>query len=187
MTPWKHTKSWMIASGRWCSTTQLSRLSATDTVGSRAPCGSRTMTAFMSATCRTIACCDGVRRAECWFSDPDYGINTDYQGGKAEPELPPVLYRLDPVSGALDVAADDFGPSQCELNGLDAVEVEVVPMLPRVECPHLELLCYRNPRGRPPPVLLANDIASTRIVWESNIDTLLHDPDGHLHLLRRGA
>lgn len=47
-----------------------------------------------------------------WFSDPDYGINTDYEGGKAEPELPPVIYRLDPLSGALDVVADDFdGPN----------------------------------------------------------------------------
>ena len=47
-----------------------------------------------------------------WFSDPHYGINTDYEGGKAAPELPPTLYRLDPRSGDLQVAADDFeGPN----------------------------------------------------------------------------
>jgi len=47
-----------------------------------------------------------------WFSDPPYGINTDYEGGKAQPELPPTLYRLDPAAGELTVAADDFdGPN----------------------------------------------------------------------------
>ena len=47
-----------------------------------------------------------------WFSDPHYGIETDYEGGKQAPELPPTLYRLDPESGALTVAAADFeGPN----------------------------------------------------------------------------
>ena len=47
-----------------------------------------------------------------WFSDPHYGINTDYEGGKQKPELPPTLYRLDPGTGELTVAADDFeGPN----------------------------------------------------------------------------
>lgn len=47
-----------------------------------------------------------------WFSDPHYGINTDYEGGKQTPELPPTVYRLDPADGALEVVADDFaGPN----------------------------------------------------------------------------
>ncbi len=47
-----------------------------------------------------------------WFSDPRYGINTDYEGGKQVPELPPTLYRLDPGNGVLTVVADDFeGPN----------------------------------------------------------------------------
>jgi gluconolactonase len=47
-----------------------------------------------------------------WFTDPPYGINTDYEGGKQDSELPPTLYRLDPTSGELRVAADDFdGPN----------------------------------------------------------------------------
>ena len=46
-----------------------------------------------------------------WFSDPHYGGNTDYEGGKHAAELPPTLYRLDP-DGSLAVAADDFtGPN----------------------------------------------------------------------------
>jgi gluconolactonase len=47
-----------------------------------------------------------------WFSDPPYGINTDYEGGKQQPELPPTLYRLDPAAGELTIVADDFeGPN----------------------------------------------------------------------------
>ena len=47
-----------------------------------------------------------------WFSDPHYGISTDYEGGKQAAELPAHVYRLDPRSGALDVVADDFtGPN----------------------------------------------------------------------------
>jgi gluconolactonase len=47
-----------------------------------------------------------------WFSDPPYGINTDYEGGKQVCELPPALYRLDPATGDLAVAAGDFeGPN----------------------------------------------------------------------------
>jgi gluconolactonase len=47
-----------------------------------------------------------------WFSDPPYGIQTDYEGGKQESELPANLYRFDPRDGSLTVAADDFdGPN----------------------------------------------------------------------------
>jgi len=47
-----------------------------------------------------------------WFSDPHYGINTDYEGGKQTPELPPTLYRFDPRNGSLRAMAADFeGPN----------------------------------------------------------------------------
>jgi gluconolactonase len=47
-----------------------------------------------------------------WFTDPHYGINTDYEGGRQTPELPPSVYRLEPQSGELRVVADDFeGPN----------------------------------------------------------------------------
>jgi len=47
-----------------------------------------------------------------WFSDPLYGISTDYEGGKQTSELPPALYRLQPDTGDIAVVADDFeGPN----------------------------------------------------------------------------
>lgn len=47
-----------------------------------------------------------------WFTDPHYGINTDYEGGKQSAELPARVYRLDSATAKLTIVADDFsGPN----------------------------------------------------------------------------
>lgn len=43
-----------------------------------------------------------------WFTDPHYGINTDYEGFKSEQELPCNVYRIDPQSGAMEAVLTDF-------------------------------------------------------------------------------
>jgi gluconolactonase len=44
-----------------------------------------------------------------WFTDPSYGIDSDYEGDKAESELGAChVYRVDPASGECQIAADDF-------------------------------------------------------------------------------
>lgn len=44
-----------------------------------------------------------------WFTDPTYGILSDYEGYKAEPEQTARnVFRLDPDTGALESAVDDF-------------------------------------------------------------------------------
>jgi gluconolactonase len=43
-----------------------------------------------------------------WFTDPPYGILTDYEGHKAEPENGFNVYRVDGQSAAISVAVDDF-------------------------------------------------------------------------------
>ncbi|MSO73839.1 MAG: SMP-30/gluconolactonase/LRE family protein [Alphaproteobacteria bacterium] len=44
-----------------------------------------------------------------WFTDPDYGIMSDYEGFKAPREQAGCfVYRVDPKSGAVSVVADDF-------------------------------------------------------------------------------
>ena len=77
------------------------------------------------------------------------------------------------------------GPAQDALDGLDGVEVAVVPMNPTDNPPHIEMLGYRLPVGRALHRLSANDLAATRIVWRSNAEALIRDPDGHLHQLSR--
>lgn len=47
-----------------------------------------------------------------WFTDPPYGIQTHYEGGKQPSQLPTRVYRLDPLSGAMRIATEDFeGPN----------------------------------------------------------------------------
>lgn len=77
------------------------------------------------------------------------------------------------------------GSTQVALDGLAGVEVAVMPMIPQAETPHLELLAYRTPIGRPAGRLEPNDIAGTRIVWAADRDALVRDPDGHLHQFSR--
>jgi catechol 2,3-dioxygenase-like lactoylglutathione lyase family enzyme len=82
-------------------------------------------------------------------------------------------------------ASNNHGPTQVALDGLDGVEVDVVPMNPAETPPHVELLGYRFPTPGGGARLRVNDIAATRIVWRADQDTLLRDPDGHLHQLTR--
>lgn len=44
-----------------------------------------------------------------WFTDPAYGIDSDYEGHKAESEIGDFhVYRIDPHTGDVRVVADDF-------------------------------------------------------------------------------
>jgi gluconolactonase len=44
-----------------------------------------------------------------WFTDPSYGIDSDYEGDAAPSEIGArQVYRIDPASGAISVVASDF-------------------------------------------------------------------------------
>lgn len=44
-----------------------------------------------------------------WFTDPSYGIMSDYEGYRAEPEQEARhVFRIDPQSGAVESVCDDF-------------------------------------------------------------------------------
>jgi gluconolactonase len=86
-----------------------------------------------------------------WFTDPPFGISSDYEGFRAEPQLPTNLYRIDPASGKVSVATGDMlGP-----NGLafspDESKLYVVQSRAR---PHRNIVAYdvvdgkvlKNPR-----------------------------------------
>ncbi|MEB3105583.1 MAG: SMP-30/gluconolactonase/LRE family protein [Cyanobacteriota bacterium] len=52
------------------------------------------------------------RDGSIWFSDPLYGLLTDYEGGRQQSAQPPALYRLDPDTGVVEAMASDFdGPN----------------------------------------------------------------------------
>jgi gluconolactonase len=79
-----------------------------------------------------------------WFTDPPFGILGDYEGYKAEPELPQAIYRIDPASGVVEAVADDvLGP-----NGL-------------AFSPDEKLLYVIESRGTPNRKVLAFDVAGS--------------------------
>jgi gluconolactonase len=44
-----------------------------------------------------------------WFTDPSYGIDSDYEGHQAESELDGChVFRVDPATGEISIVADDF-------------------------------------------------------------------------------
>lgn len=80
------------------------------------------------------------------------------------------------------------GIEQAQLDNVPSPIVEVTGLQPPGKVtPHLELLCYRAPRGRPAPPMRSNDIAKTRLVLGSGEPSaLIRDSDGH-DLVLRGA
>lgn len=86
-----------------------------------------------------------------WFTDPPFGISGDYEGLRAEPELPTNIYRLDPSTGHLNVVTGDV----LSPNGLafspDERRLYVVQSRAK---PHRNIVafdvegsCLRNPRA----------------------------------------
>ncbi|MEU4579285.1 SMP-30/gluconolactonase/LRE family protein [Nonomuraea sp. NPDC023979] len=54
---------------------------------------------------------DAVVRSDgsLWFTDPNYGITSDYEGVRAEQEIDGChVYRVDPVTGEVRIVAGDF-------------------------------------------------------------------------------
>lgn len=50
-----------------------------------------------------------ARDGAVWFTDPAYGIDSDYEGHKADSEIGAChVYRIDPVSGACEAMLTDF-------------------------------------------------------------------------------
>jgi len=46
-----------------------------------------------------------------WFTDPPFGILSNYEGEQAEPELHPNVYRVDGTTGKATLVADDMNGS----------------------------------------------------------------------------
>ena len=110
-----------------------------------------------------------------------------------------IAFYRDELGFRLGQRQVNTGLEQDRLDGLSDAQVDVVAMLPHQATPHLELLAYQAPRGRPAPQLQPNDIAATRLVLavkglpdpsprlaDGSRVAILHDPDGHMLVLVEG-
>jgi catechol 2,3-dioxygenase-like lactoylglutathione lyase family enzyme len=80
----------------------------------------------------------------------------------------------------------NHGPEQAALDGLSAPTVEVAPLFPAVDTPHLELLGYRDVRPAVRAPCGDRDVAATALVWidpSALAPSWLRDPDGHRHVV----
>ncbi len=81
-----------------------------------------------------------------WFTDPPFGILGNYEGYKAEPEVPQGVYRIDGETGAASLIADDvLGP-----NGLCfSPDERILYVVESRGVPHRKILAYNvTPNGR---------------------------------------
>jgi gluconolactonase len=71
-----------------------------------------------------------------WFTDPGYGILSDYEGDRADAELPTAVYRVDPDSGVTTAVITEmdrpnglcFSPDESLLYVVDVGEIRVYDM-----------------------------------------------------------
>lgn len=80
-------------------------VSRTEHDGSRTVLADRFQGQRLNSPNDVVVSADGA----VWFTDPDYGIQNDYNGGRATKEQSANrVYRIDPGSGAIATVADDF-------------------------------------------------------------------------------
>lgn len=112
-----------------------------------------------------------------WFTDPTYGIMSDYEGHKAESEIGACyVYRFDPRDGTLSVVADDFAKP----NGIAFSPDELTLYVADTELSH-------NPKGahhiRAFDVVDGKKLARSRVFADINpgvADGLRLDTDGNV-------
>ncbi len=72
-----------------------------------------------------------------WFTDPGWGIINDYEGDRADPELPMAVYRIDPDTGETAAVITEmarpngicFSPDESLLYVVDTGEIRVFDMV----------------------------------------------------------
>ena len=108
-----------------------------------------------------------------WFTDPPFGIGGHWEGEKAQPELPHAVYRIDPVTGALQqVLTDLAGP-----NGLAfSPDARVLYIVESRAQPHRKVWAY--------DVDASGALSGKRLVIDAQgpgaLDGIAVDEDGNL-------
>ncbi|GAA0703066.1 SMP-30/gluconolactonase/LRE family protein [Kitasatospora atroaurantiaca] len=121
---------------------------------------------------------DAVVRSDgsIWFSDPDFGITSDYEGHRADSEIGACnVYRIDPDSGEVHLAADGFaGP-----NGLVLSHDEQRLYVSDTRAGHIRAFDVREDDT------LGNDRVFTKAA-DSHFDNIRFDSDGRLWVAALG-
>ena len=106
-----------------------------------------------------------------------------------------IAFYRDHLGLRIGARQTNTGVEQDRLDGVAPAQVDVVALEPAEPTPHVELLAYLTPPGRPAAAMRPHDIAATRLVLavtglpdpavrlaDGSRAALIQDPDGH-HLL----
>jgi gluconolactonase len=111
------------------------------------------------------------RDGSVWFTDPSFGIASDYEGHRADPELPTDLYRIDGATQELSVAATGLRSP----NGLAfSPDESLLYVVQSHAVPHPDLVAFDVVDGR---------LADRRVLVDAgdgHPDGLRVDEDGNL-------
>jgi gluconolactonase len=97
-----------------------------------------------------------------WFTDPPFGLMSNYEGDVAEQEVPACVYRIDPVSGKATIVADDvlgpnglcFSPDEkllyiVESRGVPTRKIRAFDVVDGVKLSNSRVLIDAGPGGTP--------------------------------------
>ena len=109
-----------------------------------------------------------------WFTDPGYGILSDYEGHVDKFELPADVYRLDPSSGEVTVVANDFARPNGLCFSPDEKRIYIVDT--------------GQPQGKPHPIRVFDVVDGKRLangrmfcdMGRGSSDGIRCDTDGNL-------
>ena len=119
-----------------------------------------------------------------WRQTPEYGgfVGIDHSAISVSDAVASVAFY---EALGLCVTSRSFnqGSEQARLDKVYAPQVDVISLAPKQATPHLELLAYRGVRRARSEIPGANDVAATRLVFETDdsqtASVCLIDPDGH--------
>ncbi|HEY4082114.1 MAG TPA: SMP-30/gluconolactonase/LRE family protein [Burkholderiaceae bacterium] len=107
-----------------------------------------------------------------WFTDPPFGIATDWEGDAASPELPHGVYRIGSNSGKLEMVLDDLQGS----NGLAfSPDERVLYVIESRARPHRLIWAYDHAEGK-----LSNKRLAVDAAGPGALDGMAVDAQGNL-------
>jgi catechol 2,3-dioxygenase-like lactoylglutathione lyase family enzyme len=121
----------------------------------------------------------------CWQQPPndELFLGIDHSAiGVADSRRSITFYHA--LGLSLAARSHNAGGAQQRLDDVNRPQVEVTALAPPRATPHVELLCYRSVTHERTPGLRYNDVAATRLIFETREGPSenLVDPDGH-HLV----
>jgi catechol 2,3-dioxygenase-like lactoylglutathione lyase family enzyme len=106
----------------------------------------------------------GGPSADRWHAAPGLFLGIDHSAITVTDLDAALAFLTGPLGLTVATRGLNQGPEQARLDGVDDPQVDVIALEPPTRTPHVELLHYRHPAGRPPIAFHPADRATTRYI-----------------------